>query len=71
MDGNLVRTITIEGVENNDWEDIAKDKNGFTYIGDFGNNDNDRKNLAIYKVKSTKKTARRFCKQQNSLIGTN
>ena len=26
MDGNLVRTITIEGVENNDWEDIAKDK---------------------------------------------
>ena len=26
MDGNLVRTITIEGVENNDWEDIAQDK---------------------------------------------
>ncbi len=65
MDGNLVRTITIEGVENNDWEDIAQDKNGFTYIGDFGNNDNDRKNLAIYKVKNRqRKTARRFCKQQ-------
>ncbi|WP_407508769.1 hypothetical protein [Elizabethkingia anophelis] len=54
MDGNLVRTITIEGVENNDWEDIAQDKNGFTYIGDFGNNDNIRKNLAIYKVKIDK-----------------
>ena len=57
MDGNLVRTITIEGVENNDWEDIAQDKNGFTYIGDFGNNDNDRKNLAIYKVKIDKENS--------------
>ncbi|MCL1666964.1 hypothetical protein M2T82_02695 [Elizabethkingia ursingii] len=51
MSGNRTRTITIEGVENNDWEDITQDKYGFTYIGDFGNNDNDRKNLAIYKVK--------------------
>jgi hypothetical protein len=43
MTGNNTRTITIEGVENNDWEDITQDKNGFTYIGDFGNNDNIRK----------------------------
>ena len=57
MTGNNTRTITIEGVENNDWEDITQDKNGFTYIGDFGNNDNDRKNLAIYKVKIGKENS--------------
>ena len=57
MSGNRTRTITIEGVENNDWEDITQDKYGFTYIGDFGNNDNDRKNLAIYKVKIGKENS--------------
>lgn len=56
LKGDLLRTVTIDGVENNDWEDITKDKDGFTYIGDFGNNDNERRNLAIYKVKIDEKT---------------
>jgi hypothetical protein len=28
---------------NIDWEDITKDKDGNLYVGDFGNNDNERK----------------------------
>jgi len=56
MGGNLARKVTVEGVENTDWEDITQDKQGFTYIGDFGNNDNDRKDLAIYKMKIGKES---------------
>ncbi|MFP9098804.1 hypothetical protein ACLI09_07110 [Flavobacterium sp. RHBU_24] len=40
----------VKGIKNNDWEDITSDKDGSLYIGDFGNNDNDRQNLAIYKI---------------------
>lgn len=49
-DGKLVHTILIDNVDNNDWEDLTSDPKGNLYIGDFGNNDNDRKNLAIYKI---------------------
>lgn len=48
--GILKKTITIDHTENIDWEDITKDSQGNFYIGDFGNNDNDRKNLCIYKI---------------------
>ncbi len=36
-------------VENNDWEDLAQDDKDNIYIGDFGNNDHDRKDLSILK----------------------
>ncbi|MBF4517985.1 hypothetical protein IRZ71_16580 [Flavobacterium sp. ANB] len=49
-DGKLAKTITIGNATNVDWEDITKDKKGNIYIGDFGNNDNERKDLCIYKV---------------------
>lgn len=48
--GKIENTIEITNVKNNDWEDITKDQEGNLYIGDFGNNDNVRKDLAIYKV---------------------
>lgn len=48
--GNLTTDILVENGENNDWEDITKDKAGNFYIGDFGNNDNDRQNLSIIKL---------------------
>lgn len=48
--GNILKTIQITDIENIDWEDITQDKTGNIYIGDFGNNDNDRKNLAIYQI---------------------
>lgn len=49
-EGKLDKTITISNAVNVDWEDITKDKNDNIYIGDFGNNDNERKDLCIYKV---------------------
>ena len=48
--GKISRQIVLTNVKNNDWEDITSDTQGNLYIGDFGNNDNDRKNLAIYKI---------------------
>jgi len=48
--GNIKNTIAISNVKNNDWEDLTSDEDGNLYIGDFGNNDNDRKNLSIYKI---------------------
>ncbi len=49
-EGKLNKTITITNATNVDWEDITKDKSGNIYIGDFGNNANERKDLCIYKV---------------------
>lgn len=48
--GNTTRAVKINNIENKDWEDLTFDKKGNLYIGDFGNNDNDRKDLAIYKI---------------------
>lgn len=48
--GEIANTIVIEDTENTDWEDITKDKEGNLYIGDFGNNDNVRQDLCIYKI---------------------
>lgn len=50
QDGVIEETVTIENTSNTDWEDITKDKAGNLYIGDFGNNDNIRKDLCIYKI---------------------
>lgn len=33
-----------------DWEDLTTDNKGTLFIGDFGNNHNDRKDLKIYKI---------------------
>ena len=48
--GEIQKTLTIAQTQNIDWEDITKDPQGNLYIGDFGNNDNERKDLAIYKI---------------------
>lgn len=49
-EGKLEKTISITNAQNVDWEDITKDKEENIYIGDFGNNDNERQDLCIYKV---------------------
>lgn len=46
----IAKTIAISNVSNTDWEDLASDNNGNLFIGDFGNNGNNRKDLAIYTV---------------------
>lgn len=48
--GELIADVLVENAENNDWEDITKDNSGNIYIGDFGNNDNDRQDLSIIKL---------------------
>lgn len=50
LNGEIEKSITIENTANIDWEDITKDVEGNLYIGDFGNNDNERKDLSIYKI---------------------
>ena len=48
--GLLTQTLEITNAENVDWEDLTQDDDGNLYIGDFGNNDNDRQDLVIYKI---------------------
>lgn len=47
--GKIVKVIKVNA-KNNDWEDLTSDEKGNLYIGDFGNNESRRKNLAILKV---------------------
>ncbi len=46
--GNLQTLVEIRKAQNRDWEDLTHDQRGRFYIGDFGNNANRRRNLAIY-----------------------
>ncbi len=48
--GQLISTLKIKDTDNEDWEDMTQDEAGNLYVGDFGNNDNDRKDLAIIKL---------------------
>jgi hypothetical protein len=48
--GELLQTVEIPYTTNLDWEDLAKDDKGHIYIGDFGNNENKRRNLRIFRV---------------------
>ena len=49
----ILQELRIDHAKNQDWEDLAMDKNGNLYIGDFGNNNNARKNLVIYRINSS------------------
>ena len=51
-DGKIIEEIKVDA-KNHDWEDLTKDDKGNIYIGDFGNNQNRRKNLKILKIKKT------------------
>ncbi|PJJ54867.1 hypothetical protein [Hymenobacter chitinivorans] len=48
--GDLLQTLSLDPLANNDWEDLARDEANRIYIGDFGNNQNKRRNLAIYRL---------------------
>ena len=50
LKGELLQKVSIKNAKNRDWEDMARDTMGYLYIGDFGNNRNNRENLVIYKV---------------------
>lgn len=48
--GKYENTLQITNQKNTDWEDLSKDVQGNLYIGDFGNNNNDRKDLRILRI---------------------
>ena len=48
FDGRLKEVVKFDSVYNRDWEDLASDRNGRLWIGDFGNNGNMRRDLKIY-----------------------
>ncbi len=48
--GSLLRTLYIDNAQNTDWEDLTTDDQGRIYIGDFGNNNNNRQDLKIYRI---------------------
>lgn len=52
LTGDIFQKIKLDNAKNRDWEDIAADSQNL-YIGDFGNNNNDRQNLGIYIVPLT------------------
>lgn len=48
--GAPIKKLKIENAKNEDWEDLTIAKDGTVFIGDFGNNTNDRKDLIIYRI---------------------
>ncbi|WP_143080205.1 hypothetical protein [Hymenobacter arizonensis] len=50
LSGAPLRTLDLPLLVNVDWEDLAQDRAGNLYIGDFGNNRNQRQDLAIYRL---------------------
>ncbi|RZK18835.1 MAG: hypothetical protein EOO56_15375 [Hymenobacter sp.] len=48
--GQQVGQFTL-GAPNNDWESLSRDNNGNYFMGDCGNNGNDRRNLAILRFR--------------------
>jgi len=49
ISGAVLRTVTIRGAVNTDWEGLTQDDSSI-YIGDFGNNSGNRKDLYILKI---------------------
>ena len=50
--GDITKEVMVANAKNIDWEDITQNDFGHFFLGDFGNNDNDRKWLTIYKIEN-------------------
>lgn len=48
--GKILSVVEVVNAKNQDWEDLASDGAHKLFIGDFGNNNNKRKDLRIYSV---------------------
>ena len=49
-EGKIIRFVTITNAKNEDWEGMTIDDKNNIYIGDFGNNRNERQDLKVYVV---------------------
>ncbi|MBK7938843.1 MAG: T9SS type A sorting domain-containing protein [Lewinellaceae bacterium] len=47
--GSISQEVKLKDASNKDWEDITASSTD-VYLGDFGNNNNDREDLGVYKV---------------------
>ena len=50
-EGRKLAEFSVDGATHVDWEDIAIDETGYLYLGDIGNNANERRDLAIYRIR--------------------
>ena len=50
--GEINKTIRVTNAKNIDWEDMTQDDFGHFFLGDFGNNENKRKWLTVYKIEN-------------------
>jgi hypothetical protein len=48
--GQALARLRVENIENVDWEDITRDDRGNLWIADSGNNESDRRDLAIHRI---------------------
>jgi hypothetical protein len=48
--GKPLARLRVENAENIDWEDITRDTRGNLWIADIGNNESDRRDLAIHRI---------------------
>lgn len=65
--GKLINSTKIPQAKNKDWEEITNDEAGNIFIGDFGNNNSNRKDLCIYKYngKTTAKISFEYADQNS------
>ena len=47
--GHIIKTLKVKNAYNRDWEALSYDDN-YVYIGDFGNNRGNRRDLKVYKI---------------------
>jgi hypothetical protein len=52
--GKLISTLKVPDATNIDWEELAQDNQETIFVGDFGNNQNARRDLKIYKFDPNK-----------------
>jgi hypothetical protein len=69
--GKKIHSTLVENATNVDWEDIAYDGKEFLYIADNGNNNNDRKDLVIYKVSTQDILTKKSVKCEKIFISYN
>lgn len=66
QNGKIARVIQVNNFENNDWEDLASDGESLLFIGDFGNNNNLRRDLSILWVDLNTSSGNNVIAQQTS-----
>lgn len=50
MDGRFLARVKVAKAKNEDWEDLTRAGSGELVVGDFGNNESDRRDLVVYVV---------------------